>query len=167
MKSYAQEDNTPVGIYDLYLGMTVDEMKAVVDTAQLRDDPLIKTARIYKIYGDRATGYLIKPYATADGYDIEELGLTFFDNRLLRIATNKPNHDLENYIHKKYGEKYGFSEGETSFKGDIKTVDWFTNRPGTECLLVYRVNDDGKYSIYQLSITDKKLEESLYEAEIY
>lgn len=94
------------GIFKLRLGMSVEELKQVVDTTLLKKKKYRSPVDFErKLEADGRLQYFnLERYAPAYGYIIENMWLEFLDNKLYDITIFKYNERTESLLTQKYGK---------------------------------------------------------------
>lgn len=116
------------GLFELRLGMTIDDMMSVVDTTLLKKGEFdfsdwtgeaLKEKELKRFYLDK--------YVIDDNYFIEKIELDFSENKLYDITTKVYNEKTEELLTQKYGllgEEYDKVGGQWHSR-----KSWWTSRP--------------------------------------
>lgn len=155
------KSNSMNGIFELKLGMSEEEMRELVDTTLLKDTISLFEDLDYEKILERKIKTLYLEYYIVDGiYQIEDIRLSFFENKLFSIEIRAYNHRTEYLLDEKYGkfkdEKEYFSDG------DLRSEDkkWKTNDFNIECSS-YRTFL-GEETGYNLMIKDRTTSSRVY-----
>lgn len=94
------------GLFDLRLGMTINELKSVVDTTLLQeiefDDSLWRGGALKE---KQLRRFYLSKYVIDDAYSIEVIYLEFSENKLYEILTSEYNKKTEELLTQKYGSQ--------------------------------------------------------------
>lgn len=145
------------GLFDLRLGMTVDELKSVVDTTLLQefgfDDSLWRGGALKE---KQLRRFYLSKYVIDDGYSIEAIYLEFSENKLYEILTTEYNKKTEELLTQKYGspdKEYGKFVGQWH-----DTKSWWTSKPfRITCGSNMVTNSDNTFDSYRLYVRDMKV----------
>lgn len=150
---YSQEVLTK--LFEFRLGMTVDELKEVVDTTYLKKHESLRIINEGNSLNGRIVPYSLERYRLATNYSIERIILAFFDGKLYDIKILKYSPKTEELLTRKYGEPRVNEEK----RGKISPISksWKTNKANTICNAMYFTNEDDERLDYRLSLTDFKI----------
>lgn len=130
---WTQDFNDIQGFGKLRLGMTISEVKNIVDTSQLND---LSYYGAYDTLGDRFVHYLLGSYKINANEYIEDLDLKFIDNHLYEINIHKYSSKTELNLTQIYGKpEVKIREDDENKYTTIETKQW-TMPLGMELIVV-------------------------------
>ncbi len=149
---YSQDFNDIQGFGNLKLGITVDEMREVVDTSLLKDLSYYGT---YETLDGRLSRYLLKRYEVSPNEYIEDLELKFIDNYLYQIDIYKYNSKIEFNLTQIYGQPEVEVKHDDNEFGASETKQW--EMPlGLELMVLCQANtnkdEQSGSTLYSLSL---------------